>query len=251
MADQQTILINALSLAIETSGSIALFNKKNAQGLFPLSAPGKLAAQTCIQSQFLKVLEQTTKPNTEIVQITQLGVGWLLGALKIDAFLEKAVILLDKVKSSTGIKEKERAFYNRLGNLINLILENSEPIPCLSFSLNQQQIFLALKEWADSGRVGDCQLSTLYKQIQKRFPQITCGMFHDALRELRNKKLVELHPWTGPLYEIPEPHLALMAGHEVAYYASLGSAATSSAAINLESQHFNSNDRTIAYCGAG
>lgn len=251
MADQQTILIKALSTALETSGSNALFNKKNAQGLFPLSAPGKLAAQTCIQLQWLKVLEQSTKANTEIVQITPLGVGWLLGALKIESFLENAVILLEKAKSCTSIKEDERLLYERMGKSINLILEKSESIPPSSFSLNQQQIFLVLKEWAESGRVGDCQLSNLYRQLQKRCPQITLGLFHDALRELRHKKLVELHPWTGPLYEIPEPQLALMAGHEVAYYASLGSAATSTAAVHLESENFNSNDRAIAYCSAG
>ena len=30
-----------------------------------------------------------------------------------------------------------------------------------------------------------------------------------------------LHPWTGPLYALPEPAFALLVGHEVAYYASI------------------------------
>ena len=30
---------------------------------------------------------------------------------------------------------------------------------------------------------------------------------------------VYLHPWTGPLYALPEPAFALLVGHEVAYYA--------------------------------
>jgi len=33
-------------------------------------------------------------------------------------------------------------------------------------------------------------------------------------------------PWTGPLYDLPEPHFALLVGHEVAYYASSRRTAT-------------------------
>ena len=32
---------------------------------------------------------------------------------------------------------------------------------------------------------------------------------------------IYLHPWTGPLYDIPEPPYALLIGHEIAYYASI------------------------------
>ena len=49
---------------------------------------------------------------------------------------------------------------------------------------------------------------------------MTVGRFHDALRQLYEMNRVYLHPWTGPLYEIPEPLYALLAGHEIAYYAS-------------------------------
>ena len=98
-----------------------------------------------------------------------------------------------------------------------------------------------MKEWSDSGRAGDCQLYYLYQQLSPLCPGITPGAFHDALRNLRQKKLIELHPWTGPLYEIPKPELALMAGHEIACYASLGPAAAV----------FNPDDSSIALCSAG
>ncbi len=32
---------------------------------------------------------------------------------------------------------------------------------------------------------------------------------------------IYVHPWTGPLHELPEPAYALLVGHEIAYYASL------------------------------
>jgi hypothetical protein len=41
------------------------------------------------------------------------------------------------------------------------------------------------------------------------------------LRSLHDRERIYLHPWTGPLYALPEPAFALLIGHEVAYYASL------------------------------
>jgi len=35
---------------------------------------------------------------------------------------------------------------------------------------------------------------------------------------LREAGRLRLAPWTGPLYELPEPALALLIGHEVLYY---------------------------------
>ena len=52
-------------------------------------------------------------------------------------------------------------------------------------------------------------------------PSLTIGQFHDSLRRLHEMEKIYLHPWTGPLYEIPEPACALLVGHEVAYYASV------------------------------
>ena len=49
---------------------------------------------------------------------------------------------------------------------------------------------------------------------------LSIGQFHDGLRELHDREQVYLHPWTGPLYAMPEPAFALLIGHEIAYYAS-------------------------------
>jgi hypothetical protein len=66
----------------------------------------------------------------------------------------------------------------------------------------------------------DCPLPELYRQISSWKPGMTIGRFHDALRQLVETGRVYLHPWTGPMYEMPEPSFALLVGHEVAYYAS-------------------------------
>lgn len=249
MADQQIIILHALSFALESAGVCSLFNKKGVQGLFPLSASGKLAAKYCFENRLLKVVEQSTKPFTEMVKITRLGIRSVLEGIKINKLLENAASLIESSgdKNVNNHGSDDVVFYQSMEKAAGLIaLKFGAPLELgasLSedFSSPAKHIFILLKEWSDTGRAGDCQLYYLYQQLLCRCPEITPGTFHDALRDLRQKKLIELHPWTGPLYEIPKPELAMMAGHEIACYASLGSAAAV----------FNPDDSSFALCGAG
>lgn len=76
-----------------------------------------------------------------------------------------------------------------------------------------------LADW--SGAAGeDCPLPELFLSLGTREPQPSIGEFHDVLRKLHADGAIYLHPWTGPLYALPEPALALLVGHGVAYYAS-------------------------------
>ena len=79
----------------------------------------------------------------------------------------------------------------------------------------------ALVNWRETQALGDCPLPELLRRVRAAKPRTTLGQFHDALRRLSEDRVVALHPWTGPLYEIPEPAAALLAGHEIAYYADL------------------------------
>jgi len=67
----------------------------------------------------------------------------------------------------------------------------------------------------------DYPLPELYREACRSGSQPTIGQFHDVLRRLHERERIYLHPWTGPLYEIPEPSFALLIGHEVVYYVSL------------------------------
>ena len=79
----------------------------------------------------------------------------------------------------------------------------------------------ALDRWQRGNALGDCPLPVLYRSIKAESPWMTIGRFHDSLRGLHENRRVHLHPWTGPLHELPEPTYALLVGHEVAYYASV------------------------------
>jgi len=82
-------------------------------------------------------------------------------------------------------------------------------------------ILRCLTSWHDSVGTEDCRLPALYQQAKESFPGLTIGQFHDALRSLQSDQRIYLHPWTGPLYAMPEPAYALLSGHQVVYYASL------------------------------
>lgn len=78
-------------------------------------------------------------------------------------------------------------------------------------------VLAELTRWQYAGASEDYPLPHLYRQVSAR----SIGQFHDALRQLHDLGKLYLHPWTGPLYDIPEPPYALLIGHEIAYYASI------------------------------
>ena len=82
-------------------------------------------------------------------------------------------------------------------------------------------VLARLSDWAASANAGeDCPLPELYRALSVLDPAPTIGAFHDGLRQLHAAGTIYLHPWTGPLYALPEPAYALLAGHNVAYYTS-------------------------------
>jgi len=101
------------------------------------------------------------------------------------------------------------------------------PVPAATSAGNdltaiQETICSQLQRWqTTSGASEDCPLPELFRQVRARLPRLTIGQFHDVLRRLHDNDQVYLHPWTGPLYDLPEPPQALLVGHEIAYYASL------------------------------
>jgi hypothetical protein len=87
--------------------------------------------------------------------------------------------------------------------------------------LLESELVAYLRRRHEAGSLADCPLAELYHHVRTNHPGLTIGQFHDIVRRLHESRRLYLHPWTGPLYELPEPACALLVGHEVACYASL------------------------------
>jgi hypothetical protein len=110
--------------------------------------------------------------------------------------------------SLTGLREAVSRVLPRVQT--DRVSAAAEPTPDLA-----DTILNRLTDWsATAGE--DCPLPELYRRAAAQ----SIGAFHDAIRRLHDRGAVYLHPWTGPLYALPEPAFALLVGHGVAYYAS-------------------------------
>lgn len=78
-----------------------------------------------------------------------------------------------------------------------------------------------LRAYQRKGAPGDCSMAELYEELSRSTPDLTIGQFHDMIRRLHESGKILLSPWTGPLYELARPDLAILIGHEVLYYVRL------------------------------
>jgi hypothetical protein len=108
-----------------------------------------------------------------------------------------------------------------LGTLFRAFLQETGTPPTDNSAI-VQAVVEQLGRWQKAcGASEDCPLPELFRQVNGRLPGLSIGQFQDVLRQLQDTDQIYLHPWTGPLYALPEPPHALLAGHEIAYYASL------------------------------
>lgn len=216
MSKQEELLILALRKALESPDGLEMLTRKGVLGLFPNSPAGKQAAQSALNQGWLQKKGYHPIPSRQSLCITCQGIEWLMESLKVPEMLTKAAALVEKASQQSFKSSLWQTLASSLSRIALSPNENQE------FQKVSRLVLLCLKEWQDQGRAGDCPLPKLFKFLIESGCQTTFGKFHDVLRHLHARKLVDLHPWTGPLYEIAEPSLAMMFGHEICYYACLG-----------------------------
>ncbi len=243
MADKSTqMVLDALCRAVADPGGIPLHGNKKRPGLFTTTATAKEAAQRCKEEGYLHVLhsEANGKSTQEICAITEKGLAYLLSHVSPKQVLEELVRSLEarqaQVAELVAAARQWQKGIDALHAPVEKILQQlqkpgtifgaSAGVPRPTPSTNGAQTWTAevvayLAQWQVSGASADCPLPDLYRQAQKVAPAVTIGHFHDGLRRLHDQERIYLHPWTGPLYEIPEPSFALLIGHAIAYYASI------------------------------
>jgi hypothetical protein len=232
------MVLDALSRAVADPAGVPLHGSKSAPGLFAGTGPARQAAQRCKDEGYLRVVHRTTRGKAvqEVCAITEKGLAYLLSQVSPRQVLEDLVRALEarqgQLQDVSDATHQAQASLDSLKRVVERVLAQLSTAPSLdlnglhaSWQNNQPEpattdLLAHLGRWQASGAAEDCPLPELYRRTHAAHPTLTIGQFHDALRRLHDQGQVYLHPWTGPLYDIPEPAYALLVGHVIAYYAS-------------------------------
>jgi hypothetical protein len=237
LADQsQALIVDALTRALAAPDGLPLLGSR--AGLFATTTAGKKAAQECRSRGLVRILHPDSIGKTiqEKAALSEEGLAFLLRQTNPRPVLEA---LLQAIESRQvqmeGLLATARATQASLAELRSHAgrlldhFQNQGSNSLLELAPNKGQhhsqkysaVLAHLRCWQARGALEDCPLPDIYRALRPAESALTIGQFHDSLRRLQEDQQIYLHPWTGPLYEIPEPALALLVGHEVAYYASL------------------------------
>ena len=232
MADSvQNIILAGLQQAAAQPRGLPLTASKGAPGLFLANAAGKKAGQHCLDQGWLRTVrtEPRGKTSVEFLGLTDAGLAYLLDQVHprhiLTNFIEAVEARRRQLDDLLDLVRIQQESLTELGHRVDRVLSAWKPEAmdqkAQEASPKDKTVTLImdlLDRWQRGGSLGDCPLPHLYKACPQ--PATSIGQFHDAVRRLHDDSRIYLHPWTGPLYEIPEPSLALLTGHEIAYYAS-------------------------------
>jgi hypothetical protein len=164
-----------------------------------------------VLEDFVRALEGRSNQAEELLDLArQMQHG--IEALKTN--VEKVLQHTSKIDGPAGTGSLKALFAGFLNDSNSS--GSTPPVPAGDAAFHNS-LCAELTRWEQTGATEDCPLPHLYRQASPR----SIGQFHDAIRQLHDLGKIYLHPWTGPLYDIPEPPYALLIGHEIAYYASI------------------------------
>ncbi|HKB03939.1 MAG TPA: hypothetical protein VKD90_17080, partial [Gemmataceae bacterium] len=224
---------------------LPLYANKADPGLFPATAVAKTAADRAKADGLIRVVESEARGRAvrEVCVLTDKGLEYLTRQASPRQVLEDFVRVLEERQAAVAqlgqsvaqmtagllaIRSAVEQVLPRLGrypatNGAPMNGQLAPPRPAITAASDAliADVKARLAEWhAAAGASHDCPLPDLYRRLEAA-DRASVGLFHDALRQLHDDHQIYLHPWTGPLYALPEPAFALLVGHEVAYYASI------------------------------
>ena len=235
MADKSLeLVLDALGRAVADPEGLPLYGSKSTPGLFSANSPSRIAAQLCKDEGYLQVVGTQTRGKVvqEVCAITEKGLTYLIHQLSPKQVLEQLVRALEAREGQLGTlvaaAQKTQATFDALKAVIQSVLDQvgKTAVSAATTSVNGSDTWKGaaltfLSHWEASHPAEDCPLSDLFNHARTHAPGLSTGHFHDGLRQMHAQARIYLHPWSGPLYDFPEPECALLIGHEIAYYASL------------------------------
>lgn len=231
MADKATqLILGALGRAAAEPGGAPLFGSRTAVGLFGSTPAARQAAQRCVESGYLRPVVGEGKASRDAYTLTDRGLAYLLEQVHPRQVLEDFVRALESRESQLrqlldSVRQTQAELEGLRTNAETVLRELKSPTsPNRNGSAASPQAdwtTTALTFLKERRTSEDCPLPLLYQHLLASASDLSIGRFHDGLRKLHDEERIYLHPWTGPLYALPEPPYALLVGHEVAYYVSL------------------------------
>jgi hypothetical protein len=211
-------MLEGVNQAARAPAGLPLVSARKAPGLFPPTAVGRQAAD---EACHLGLIRRANSADSDLFVITERGLAYLLEENTprqvlddVARAIESRGDQLDTIIKQSAALQMEWQGLQRLTAGLAARLDQSRSA-LLDDGLDELREIL--RDWRAAG---DCPLPELYRRWCAKHPGGSIGRFHDHLRRLHDDDAVYLHPWTGPLYTLPEPAFALLVGHEVAYYAS-------------------------------
>jgi hypothetical protein len=227
------LVLDGLTRALAAPAGSPLHGGKSEPALFANTVAARRAAQQCKMAGWLETVrsEMNGKFAREICTITEQGIAYLLDQVSPKPILEEFVRAVEtcgkQIAEALATAQRGQSALEALdGRLVTVLKRIPEPtlsptLPSANGSDPWKSAALAfLAEWSRTRPNDDCPLPELYRHVKRSAPHLTIGQLHDGLRQLHDNGTIYLHPWTGPLSEIPEPAIALLVGHMIAYYAS-------------------------------
>jgi hypothetical protein len=217
------LMISGLARAATEPQGLPLLATKAAEGLYPATALGRSAADRALQEGWL-----TSPPQSEpLAFLSDSGRQFLIQETSPKILLEDFLRIVEARQTEVQtIARQLQQMTQCLAAVHTTLKEMAHPKLAPVPQTTPEKISLGpdtpakienfLKRWQYEQNAQDCPLPQLYAQCGLEENQL--GHFHDCLRALHKAGKVALHPWTGPLYAIPEPTFALLIGHEIAYY---------------------------------
>jgi hypothetical protein len=238
LADRLAALIlDALGRAARSPRGTPLIGARKVPGLFPASAIGRQAADQACHLGLLQAVAPGNGAAPAFV-ITERGLAHYLDEITPRQVLDDVARAIDargsqlaKLIATTAALHAE---WQGVERLVASLVPRLESAHVQQPEAGSEDVRAILADWRASG---DCPLPELFRRLRVKHSNFSIGQFHDALRRLHDDDAIYLHPWTGPLYSLPEPALALLVGHEVAYYASFKSNKQSATSNKPEKTH--------------
>ncbi|MCY2946742.1 MAG: hypothetical protein NTZ71_01035 [Planctomycetota bacterium] len=185
---------------------------RTTSGLFPAGKEGREAAEFCSSSGWIDVDQASST-----ARLTPLGWNRLVTDPRLDLVMNELLRQID------SWRDQDRVLLQRLREKSSSVDHLREVIGQLMGhgDYATDSVVLAHLKLLTSAKGMDVPLVTLLESVRVEHSGTSLGAFHDSLRRLRTMGRLHLHAWTGPLHDMPHPEAALMAGHDIAYYASL------------------------------